>query len=203
VLEAHLLRLVAFDAQLARALENRAAPDYLDAPGLRDGREPPREPADDPFGFPLAEGVERHARLAEVDPDLAGALGVLDQRGDVEQRLGRDAALPQTGAAQALGGVHDDRFEPELGAAERRRVAARPAAHHGHVHLDDEIAHYHGRIIRSVGDAADRPGAGDEMDAAVGPGRQGRPDPLAERGASLVGERHAVPGRRRLTAEER
>src|SRR6266849_10000633 len=51
--------------------------------------------------------------------------------------------------------------------------------------------------------AADRPGTGDQMDAAVGLDRHRRPDPLAEGGATLLGERHAVAGRRRLAAEKR
>src|SRR5437867_4203699 len=113
MLETHFLRLVALDAQLARALEDRAAADHLDTFRLRDRREPAREPADDPLGFPLAQGIERHPRLPEVDAELARALGVLDERGDVEQRLRRDAALPETVAAEALARVHDDRLEPQ------------------------------------------------------------------------------------------
>src|SRR6266849_9749580 len=203
VLEAHFLRLVAFDTQLARALEDRAAADHLDAFRLRDRREPAREAADDPLGFPLAQGVERHPRFSEVDAELAGALGVLDERGDVEQRLRRDAALPEAGAAEALASVHDDRLEPQLGAAERRRVATGSATHHGDVDLDHEVAHHHGLISPSFRDAADRPGASDQTDAAVGLDRQGRPDALTEGGAALLAERHAVPGRGRLPAEER
>src|SRR5882672_7845750 len=144
VLEAHLLRLVALHAQLARALEDGAAADDVDALGLRDRREPPREPADDALALPLAQRVERDARLAEIDAELAGALGVLDQRGDVEQGFRRDAALEETGPPEPLARVDHDGLEPQLRAAERCRVAARPAAHDSHVHLDDEVAHHHG-----------------------------------------------------------
>src|SRR5206468_12038837 len=146
VLEAHLRRLVALHAQRARALEGGAAADDVDALGLRDRREPPREPADDALALPLAQRVERDARLTELDAELAGLLGVLDQRGDVEQGFRRDAALEEAGPAQTLARVDHDGLEPQLRAAKRRRVAAGPAAHDGHVHLDDEVAHHHGRI---------------------------------------------------------
>ena len=155
VLEADLLGLVALDAQLARALEHGAAADHLDALGLRDRREAARQPAHDSLGLPLAQRVERDVRLAELDADLAGARGVLDQRGDVQQRLGRDAALPEAGAAEPLAGVHDYRLESQLGAAERRRIAAGAAADHGHVHLDHEVAHHHRRITSRGATAPD------------------------------------------------
>ena len=58
VLEAHLLRLVALDVELARALEHGAAADDVDPLGLRDGREPAREPADDPLALPFSQWVE-------------------------------------------------------------------------------------------------------------------------------------------------
>jgi len=147
VLEAHLLRLVTLHVELARGLEHGPAADDVDALGLRDGREPAREPADHALALPLAQGIERHARLAEIDAELAGPLGVLDQRRDVEQRLRRNAALEEAGAAEALARVDHDGLEPELGAAKRRRVAAGPAAHDGHVHLDDEVTHHHGGIL--------------------------------------------------------
>src|SRR5206468_8028927 len=104
VLEADFLRLLALHAQLARALEDGAAADDLDAPGLGDRGEPAREPTHDALVFPLAQGIERDARLAEVDAEIAGALGVLDERGDVQQRLRRDAAFPEARAAEPLAG---------------------------------------------------------------------------------------------------
>src|SRR5207244_2693750 len=101
--------------------------------GLRDGGEPSRELADDALGLPRAEGVERDPRLAEVHAELLRALGLAEHRPDVEERLRRDAAFPQADAAEPPARVHDERLEAELGAAERRRVAARAAAHDGPV----------------------------------------------------------------------
>jgi hypothetical protein len=57
VLEAHLLRLVALDVELARALERRAAADHLDALGLGDRGEPAREPAHDALALPLPQWI--------------------------------------------------------------------------------------------------------------------------------------------------
>ena len=62
----------------------------------------------------------------------------------MQERLRRNAAFAEAGAAEALAGVDDHGLEPQLGAAEGGRVAAGPAAHHGDVHFDDEIAHDHG-----------------------------------------------------------
>src|SRR6185369_11210425 len=103
---------------------------------------------DDALALPFAQGVERHARLAEIDAELARPLGVFDQRRDVQEGLRGNAALEETGAAETLAGVDDDGLEPQLGAAERRRVAAGSAAHDGHVYLDDEVTHDHGWILR-------------------------------------------------------
>src|SRR2546425_12814004 len=96
--------------------------------------------------LPRAEGVERDPRLAEVHAELLRALGLAEHRPDVEERLRRDAAFPQADAAEPPARVHDDRLEAELGAAERRRVAARAAAHDGHVNLTHEVAHHHGDV---------------------------------------------------------
>src|SRR5206468_1165958 len=118
----------------AGVLEDPAPADDFDAFGLGHPREPTRELADDALGPPLPEGVERDPRLAEVQAELFRALDLAEHRRDVQQRLRRDAALPEAGAAEAPARVYDDRLKAELGAAERRRVAARAAAHDGHVH---------------------------------------------------------------------
>src|SRR5262249_56690929 len=118
VLEAHLLRLVALDVEHARALERPPAADDVDALGLRHRRQAAREPADDALALPLAQRVERDARLAEIDAELAGALRILDERRDLEQRLGRDAALEEAGAAEALARVDHHGLQAQLGAAE-------------------------------------------------------------------------------------
>src|SRR5207247_10787310 len=125
-------------------LQTPAPADDFAGVGLGPPREPTRELADDALGLPLPEGVERDPRLAEVHAELFRALDLAEHRRDVQQRLRRDAALPEAGAAEAPACVYDDRLEAELRAAERRRVAARAAAHDGHVHLAHEAAHYHG-----------------------------------------------------------
>src|SRR6185436_9668286 len=123
------------------------------SPSTRSSRElskTARPPAHDPLGLPLAQGIERDPRLAEVDAEIAGAPGVLDEGGDVQERLRRNAAFPEARAAEALGGVHDHGLEPELGAAEGGRIAAGPTAHDDDVHLDDEVAHDHGCRLLSL-----------------------------------------------------
>src|SRR6516164_6927610 len=51
--------------------------------------------------------------------------------------------------------------------------------------------------------AAHRPGAGDQVDTPVGLDLHRRLDPLAERGAPILAQRHAVAGGRTLTTGER
>jgi len=131
-------------AHRARVLEHAAAADDLDALGLGHAGEPARELADHALRLPLAQGIERDARGAEVHAELLGALGLAQHGRHVQEGLGRDAALEEAGAPEPLARVHDHRLEPQLGAPEGRRVAAGPAAHHDDVHLADEVAHHHG-----------------------------------------------------------
>src|SRR5262249_42962596 len=144
VLEAHHLRLLAADADAPRVLEGAAPSDDNHALGLGDRGEPARELAHHALGLPLAHRIERDARLAEVDAELLGALRLAEHGGHVQERLGRDAALEEAGAAQTMAGVDHHRLEAELPAAEGGRVAAPTAAQPRHAPLGAHITHHHG-----------------------------------------------------------
>ena len=150
MLEADLLRLVAGDAQAARVFEGGPAADHLDVLAAGDAGQAAGQLADHALALPLAQRIERDPRLAEVHAELPGALGLAQHRGDVQERLGRDAALEEAGAPQTLVEIDDDRLQAQLGAAKRRRVAARPAADDGHVDLAHEVAHHHGEVARRL-----------------------------------------------------
>ena len=111
MLEDDLLRRVAFDAERARALEDGAAADHLDAAPERHPGQPARELGDDAVVLPGAERLDRYFRLAVLDADLPRALHLVHHVGDVQQRLRRDAPLEEAGAAQALARVHHDGVE--------------------------------------------------------------------------------------------
>ena len=84
----------------------------------------------------LADLVDVDLRRLEGDARLAqlGRLG--HDLGDVQQRLGRDAADVQADAAELLAAVDQGDGQAEVGGAERRRVAARAAAEDGHLDVD-------------------------------------------------------------------
>ena len=74
------------------------------------------------------------ADVVGQDPELLAVLEVLVEVGGVQQRLRRDAAAQQAGAAGARGVALDDRgLEPHLGGADRRHVAAGAGPDHGDV----------------------------------------------------------------------
>src|SRR5439155_501351 len=118
--EADHLRLLAADPDAPRVLEGATPSHDLDLPGLGDRGETARELAHHALGLPLAQGIERDARLAEVEAELLRALGLADDRRHVQERLGGDAALVEAGAAEPLACIHHHRLEPQLRAAERR-----------------------------------------------------------------------------------
>src|SRR5438445_599944 len=78
----------------------RAPADHLHALVLRHAREATREPADDALGLPPGERVQRDLRPAELDAELLRALDRVEHRRDVQQRLGRDAAVVEADAAE-------------------------------------------------------------------------------------------------------
>src|SRR5206468_12410344 len=150
MLEADHLRLVAAHPDGPRVLESAVAADDLHALGLGHGREPARELAYHAIGFPFAQGIEGDARLAEVDAESLGPLSLAEHGRDVEERLGGNAPLVETGPAQALARLHDDRLESELRAAEGGRVASGPAPQHGHVDFGHQIAHHHAFDLAAI-----------------------------------------------------
>ena len=72
-------------------------------------------------------------RRAERDARVGRLGGVVDQRGDAQERLRRDAADVEALAAERAARLDEDRVEPEVGRAEGGRIAARAAPQ------DDEV----------------------------------------------------------------
>ena len=103
------------------------------------------ELADDAV-LPRAHLVDVDARLLERDAGLAELVGLGQDLGDVQQRLGRDAADVQADAAELLAAVDQRDGQPEVGGAERGRVAARAAAEDGHLDLDVGVGGGRGRL---------------------------------------------------------
>ena len=82
--------------------------------------------------LPLPERVDVDLRPAEADAVRCHLLGLGHDARRVQQRLRRDAADVQAHAAEALVALDQDRLQPEVGGAERGRVAtdARSEDHH-------------------------------------------------------------------------
>ncbi len=66
------------------------------------------------------------------DTEGVGMPQLVEQRSALEQRLGGDASAVQAGAADLVL-LHQHHAQPQLGRADRRRVAAHPAAENGDV----------------------------------------------------------------------
>ena len=62
-------------------------------------------------------------------------MGLLEQLGGVQQRLGRDAADVEAGAAQRLAALDAGGLQPQLGGADRRHIAAGTGADHDQVEV--------------------------------------------------------------------
>ena len=86
--------------------------------------------------------------LPKEMPSVAEFLGLGEHLGDVQQRLGRDAADVQAHAAELLAPVDQRDGQAEVGGAERRRVAARTGAEHGDLDLDVGVVGDAGRRRR-------------------------------------------------------
>src|SRR5205807_793371 len=157
--------LGAVDAGATVALQDAAALDDLDPvlahqpldalPELVDHPVPPAGDAPVVEGDPWGDDAELLAAVAHL----------VQQAGGLQQRLGRDAADVQAGAAE-LGPLHDRDPLAELRRPDRRRVPAGPAAQDQDVELSG-----HGgspsdgaRVARGV-DAAVPAGA--ELDVAL------------------------------------
>ena len=79
--------------------------------------------------------IERRRRQSIADAERVAA-GCVDDAGElsggVDQRLRRDAAADQAGAAEPVA-FDQHGVEAELAGADRRDIAARPAADHQHL----------------------------------------------------------------------
>ena len=80
-----------------------------------------------------AHAVEVDLGLAEGDALAGRLLGVGEHAGEVQQRLGRDAADVQADAAEALVALDEHGLQAEVGRAEGGRVAAGAGADHDDV----------------------------------------------------------------------
>ena len=99
---------------------------------LASAGQPLGKAADGPLG-PGAQLGGVDARRPERDARVGGLGRVVDQRGDAQERLRRDAADVEALAAERAARLDEDRVEPEVGRAEGGRIAARAAAQ------DDEV----------------------------------------------------------------
>jgi hypothetical protein len=81
-----------------------------------------------------AHAVEVDLGRAEVESRRVRRL--VDHLGDVQQRLGRDAADVEAHAAQALLALDERDLEAEIGGAEGRAVAAGAGADHDQLRAD-------------------------------------------------------------------
>ena len=69
-----------------------------------------------------------------------GAVGVGDQLGGVQERLGGDAADVQADAAEALVALDQVTCRPEVGRAESGRVAARAGSEDEHLRVQSPLS---------------------------------------------------------------
>ncbi len=75
-------------------------------------------------------------RFAEADAEVGEVLDLVDHRGDVQQRLRRDAADVEADAAQRRVALDQDHLEAEVGGAEGGRIAAGAGAEHQQVAVE-------------------------------------------------------------------
>ena len=105
------------------------AVDQGDLPPAEQAGQAAEQPVDD-AGLALVDlrpvGPETSLRH---DPEIAGLAHRAGHLGRLEQRLGRDAAAVQAGAAHLMV-LHQGNVEPGRGAVQGRRVAAGTAAEH-------------------------------------------------------------------------
>src|SRR5262249_26287332 len=76
----------------------------------------------------IANAGNVDARLFEMDAEFGGVAGVGNELGGVQERLGRNAADMQTGAAGLLAGVDESDLHALIGGVEGGGVAAGTAA---------------------------------------------------------------------------
>jgi hypothetical protein len=103
--------------------QRRAPLDELHLPQLRDAADAGGQLVDNAL-LEGAQRVEVDRRLAEGDPPLAGVPRLVHHLGDVEQRLGRDAAAVEADTSRVLLLVDEGDLHPEIRRIKRRRIAA-------------------------------------------------------------------------------
>ena len=105
---------------------------YFDLPQLGDLADATRQPVHDS----LLEGsqlVDIHRRLVESDSPRRRVPGLVNDLGDVEQRLRRDASAVEADAPGVLFLVDERDLHAEVSGIERCRIAARPGAENRNV----------------------------------------------------------------------
>ena len=115
------------------------AADDLDLARLRHATESARQLADD-LVLPRAELVEVDLRRAERDAVLGEHLRLVHHRGDVQERLRRNAADVEAHAAQRKVALHQHGLLAEVGRAECSAVATRPGTKDEHLAFDVRLA---------------------------------------------------------------
>src|SRR5262249_8445453 len=87
------------------------------------------EPADDGV-LEAPQAIEIDLRIAELDAPGLRVARLVEQLGDVQQRLGGNASAIHAGAARIHVGIDQRDAEAEIGGKKSRRVPARPGANH-------------------------------------------------------------------------
>ena len=123
------------DTRIEPSVSKRPWPATTSTPrALASAGQPLGEAADGPLG-PGAQPGDVDARRAEGDARVRSLGRVVDQRGDAEERLRRNAADVEALAAERAARLDEHRVEPEVGRAEGGRIAARSAAQDDDVRL--------------------------------------------------------------------
>src|SRR5207244_5437608 len=132
--------------------------------------------------LPAAQLVDVHAGLAAAkrDAEAAHLLDLVDDPGDVQQRLGGDAADVQADSAQPRVSLDQGRLEAEVRGAESGAVAAGARADHEYGRLEVDLP----SVRRAcVGSGRGRPGCrGWRSASGCGCGCGGRGPLLGARG---------------------
>ncbi len=115
------------------------AADDLDLARFRHAGEAAGQLADD-LVLPAAQLVEIDLRHAERDAVIREHLRLVHHRGDVQQRLRRNAADVEADAAELRVALDEHSLHSEIGRAERGAVAAGASAQHEHLALDVDLA---------------------------------------------------------------
>ena len=111
----------------------------LDLALLREADEAARQSLDHAV-LPAANGRRVEGRRAEAHAVRTHRLGVIDDLGDMQERLGRDAADVETDAAERRARVDQNDVLPQIGGAEGGGVAARTGAQNQNIGLEIGLA---------------------------------------------------------------